>query len=222
MPWWGIPQARVVQIRHRAGLGTASGQPSGSPAAAPASRRRRGPLLLGRCGACPLLGSPQPLQLRRQRPGVVLQILQLVAAVERPPVAAAGPTAPIAGLRGARTGVIGPRPAGTGVALAEPRAGRDGDLPGPAGLPAAHQVSPPLAWLPGPDQPTKQAGTARSEPHRGSTVLPRPVGIAGHGLVRRTTQSRNGRRTRHPGALDRPVMSCPARVGLTRPATAPR
>jgi hypothetical protein len=28
-----------------------------------------------------------------------------------------------------------------------------------------------LAWLPGSDQPTKPAGTAKPEPHRGSTVL---------------------------------------------------
>jgi hypothetical protein len=65
------------------------------------------------------------------------------------------------------------------MALAERRAGRDGDLPGPAGLPAAHQVSPPLAWLPGSDQPTTQAGTAKPEPHRGSTVLPRRSGSPG-------------------------------------------
>ena len=30
-----------------------------------------------------------------------------------------------------------------------------------------------LAWLPSSDQPTKRTGTAKSEPHRGSTVLPR-------------------------------------------------
>jgi len=44
------------------------------------------------------------------------------------------------------------------------------------------QVSPSVAWLPGSDQPTKQAGTARSEPHRSFTVLLRPVGLAGYGL----------------------------------------
>jgi hypothetical protein len=43
-------------------------------------------------------------------------------------------------------------------------------------------VSPPLAWLPSSDQPTTQAGTAQPEPHRGSTVLPWPVWLAGHGL----------------------------------------
>jgi hypothetical protein len=97
---------------------------------------------------------PQPVQLRRQRPGAVLQVLQVATAVERPPVDAARPAAPIAGLRGARTGVVGLGPAAATAALAESRAGRDGDLPGPAGLPAAHQVSPPLAWSPGSDQPT--------------------------------------------------------------------
>jgi hypothetical protein len=87
---------------------------------------------------------PQPIQLCRQRPGAVLQVLQVAAAVERPPVDAARPTAGVAGLRGARRGFVGPRPTGTSVAGANPRAGRDGNLPGPAGLPAAHQVSPPL------------------------------------------------------------------------------
>jgi hypothetical protein len=87
---------------------------------------------------------PQPVQLCRQRPGAVLQVLQVAAAVERPPVDAARPTAGVAGLRSARMGVVGPRPATTSVAGANPRAGRDGDLPWPAGLPAAHQVSPPL------------------------------------------------------------------------------
>jgi hypothetical protein len=69
--------------------------------------------------------------------------------MERPGLAdhphdAARPTAGVAGLRSARMGVVGPRPATTSVAGANPRAGRDGDLPWPAGLPAAHQVSPPL------------------------------------------------------------------------------
>jgi hypothetical protein len=45
------------------------------------------------------------------------------------------------------------------------RSGLDADLPGPAHLPAAHQASPPLAWLPGSDQPSKQAGTTKPEPH---------------------------------------------------------
>jgi hypothetical protein len=170
---WGVVlQARVVQVRHRAGVAAACRQPSCPP------RQRPPPInLIARtCSDRPALrrplSSPQPGQLRRQRPGAVLQIPQVIAAVERPPVDAAGPATPIAGLRGARTGVVGPRPAATSVGLAEPRAGRNGDLPGPAGLPATHEVSPPLAWLPGSDQPTRRAGTAKSEPHRGSTVLP--------------------------------------------------
>jgi hypothetical protein len=167
-----VLQARVVQVRHRAGVAAACRQPSCPP------RQRLPPInLIARtCSDRPALrrplSSPQPGQLRRQRPGAVLQIPQVIAAVERPPVDAAGPATPIAGLRGARTGVVGPRPAATSVGLAEPRAGRNGDLPGPAGLPATHEVSPPLAWLPGSDQPTRRAGTAKSEPHRGSTVLP--------------------------------------------------
>jgi hypothetical protein len=120
------------------------------------------------------------VKLRRQRPGAVLQVLQVAAAVKRPAVNAAGPAAPVAGLGGARTGVVGLRPAAARAALVEPRAGRDADLPGPASLPAAHEASPPLAWLPGSDQPTKPAGTAKPEPHRVPPYSP-PVGPAGHG-----------------------------------------
>lgn len=115
-----------------------------------------------------LLGSPQPVQLRCQGPGAVLQILQVSAAVERPPVAAAGPAAPIAGLRGTRRGVVGLRPTGTGMALAESRAGRDGDLPGPAGLPATHEVSPP--W-PGCQAPTNPP-SGRARPSRSRIAVP--------------------------------------------------
>jgi hypothetical protein len=197
---WGILQARVVQLRHRAGTKTAWRQPSGAPRQRPPAVR-----LMARClpvGAAPhrSLASPQPVQLRRQRPGAVLQILQFSAAVERPPGEAAGPAAPIAGLRGARTRVVGLRPAGTGVALAESRAGRDRDLPGPAGLPVAHQVSPPLTWLPGSDQPTTQA----ARPSRSRiAVLPYSHGRSGSPgtvWVRPATESRNGRRTLRRGA----------------------
>jgi hypothetical protein len=120
---------------------------------------------------CPL-GPPQPVQLRCQWPGAVLQVLQVGVAVEGPAVDAAGPAAPVAGLRGARTGVVGLWPTGASMALVDPRSGREADLSGPAGLSAGHQVSPPLAWLPGSDQPAKQAGTAQPEPHCISTVRP--------------------------------------------------
>jgi hypothetical protein len=49
--------------------------------------------------------------------------------------------------------------------LSIPDPGRDADLPGPAHLPAAHQVSPPLAWLLDSDQPSKQVATTKLEPH---------------------------------------------------------
>jgi len=158
---------------------------------------------------------PQPVKLRRQRPGAMLQVLQVAVAVERPPVDAAGPAAPVAGLRGARTGVVGRRPAGASAAPVEPRSGRDADLPGPARLAAAHEASPPLAWLPGSDQPTKQAGTAKPEPHRAPTVL--PGGRACRARPGRLTRRRNGRRVLRRGGLDRPVVSGAARVGLVRP-----
>ena len=140
------------------------------------------------------LGVPQPVQLRRQRPGAVLQILQVAAAVERPPIGAAGPAAPIAGPRGARTSVVRLGPAAATASLVDPRARREGDLPGPTSLPAAHQVSPPLACLSGSDQPTKQAGTAKAEPHRGTTVLPTVIASASHKGIRPEGWSRRGRR----------------------------
>ena len=190
---WGVVlQARVVQVRHRAGVAAACRQPSCPP------RQRPPPInLIARtCSDRPALrrplSSPQPGQLRRQRPGAVLQIPQVIAAVERPPVDAAGPATPIAGLRGARTGVVGPRPAATSVGLAEPRAGRNGDLPGPAGLPATHEVSPPLAWLPGSDQPTRR----RARPSRSRIAAPPyspPVGLAGHALGAASDPKANAR-----------------------------
>ena len=135
----------------------------------------------------------------------MLQVLHVAVAVERPPVDAARPAAPVAGLWGARTGVVGLGPAAASMGLVEPGSGRDGDLPGPTRLPAAHQVSPPLAWLPGSDQPTKQAGTAKPEPHRGSTVLCRRSGLPGTVWVRRRAEGATAGapspwRSRSPGA----------------------
>jgi hypothetical protein len=144
MPWW-ILQARVVQLRHRQGVGPALSQPSRSP-------RQSLPAVtvMARCvsgGAtlhCPL-GPPQPLQLGRQRPGAVFQVQEVAVAVERPAVDGARPAAPITGLRGARTRVVGLGPAAASVALVEPGSGREADLPGPTRRPAGHKVSPPLA-----------------------------------------------------------------------------
>src|SRR6266545_2639120 len=147
--------------------------------------------LPGRAALARPLRPPQPVQLRRQRPGAVLQILQVAVAVERPAVDAARPAAPVAGLRGARTGVIGPGPAGAPAALVDPRSGLDADLPGPARLLAAHQASPPLAWLPGSDQPSKQAGTAKPEPHGARPPYSPAMGPAGQGLG--ATRRRDGR-----------------------------
>src|SRR5688500_7299818 len=114
------------------------------------------------------LGLPQPVQLRRQRPGAVLQILQVAVAVERPAVDPAGLAVPVAGLRGARTGVVGLGPARAAAALAEPRAGRDGDLPRSAGLPAAHEVSPPWPGCQAPTSPPSR----RARPSRSRIAVP--------------------------------------------------
>jgi hypothetical protein len=171
MAWRRVLQARVVQLRHRAGAGTAWRQPSRAPRQSPPAGTVTAAIFSGSATLHRPPGPPQPVQLRRQRPGAVLQILQVAVAVERPPVDTAGPAAPVAGLRSARTGVVGPRPARAAAALVEPRARRDGDLPGAARLPAPHEASPPLAWLPSSNQPTKPAGTAKPEPHHSSTVL---------------------------------------------------
>jgi hypothetical protein len=177
MPCWGVLQARVVQVRDRAGLGAAWHQPSGAPRQSPPAGN-----VMARCfsdGAALARppDPPQPVQLRRQRPAAVLQVLQVAVAEERLAVDAARPAAPIAGLRGARIGVPRRRPAAAFAALIEPRSGLDADLPGPARRPAAHEPSPPLAWSPGSDQPTKQAGTAKPEPHGTPTVLPGREGL---------------------------------------------
>jgi hypothetical protein len=172
MAWWGVLQARVVQIRHRAGVGAAWRQPSRAP------RQSRPAVIVMACcvsGGAALhrsLAAPEPVELCRQRPGAVLQVLQVAVAVERPAVDAARLAAPVAGLRGARTGVVGLRPAGASVGLAEPRSGRDADLPGPAGLPAGHQVSPPLACC---RAPTTSA-SKRAQPSRSAMATVLPVG----------------------------------------------
>src|SRR6266511_1440021 len=159
------------------GGGVAPAQPR--PAAAPASRHHHGPLLAGRSGPS---SSPCP-----------------ATAGEAPPPAARCRAPGTAGRRGCRTvgrrggtpgsanrrsGVCtdGRRPAAALAALVEPRSGLDADLPGPVGLPAGHQVSPPLAWLPGSDQLTTQAGTATPEPHGTRPPYSPPVAPAGRRL----------------------------------------
>jgi hypothetical protein len=190
MAWWRVLQARVVQLRHRAGAATAAGrQPSCTPRQSRPAATVTAAHLSGGAALHRPLGLPQPVQLRRQRPGAVLQVLQVAVAVEGPAVDATSPAAPIAGLRGARTGVVGLWPTGASMALVDPRSGREADLPGPTGRPAGHQVSPPLAWLPGSDQPAKPAGTAQPEPHCISTVRP------GGGVCR----ARSGRGRRPEG-----------------------
>jgi hypothetical protein len=191
MAWWRVLQARVVQLRHRTKVGAAWRRPSRAPRQSPPAVTVTAAPLSGGAALHRPLGPPQPVQLRRQRPGAVLQIPQIAVAVERPAVNAAGQATPVAGLGGARTGVVGLGPASTAAGLAEPRAGRDSDLPRPVGLPAAHEVSPPLAWLPGSDQPTR-----RARPSRSRIAVPPyspPVGPAGHGRGRLATRRRDGR-----------------------------
>src|SRR5215207_7784881 len=181
MAWWRVLQAQIVQLRHRTKVGAAWRQPSRAPRQSPPAATVMGRCVSGGAALHRPLGPPQPVQLPRQRPGAVLQILQVAVAVERPPVNVARPAAPVAGLRSARTGVVGRRPASAAAGLVQPRAGRDGDLPGPARLPAAHEASPPLARLPGSDNPPCR----RARPSWSRIAVPPyspPVGPAGHGL----------------------------------------
>ena len=109
MAWRRVLQARVVQLRHRTKMGAVWRQPSRSPRQCPPAATVMGRCVSGSAALHRPLGPPQPLQLRRQRPGAVLQVLQVAVAVERPASDAACPAAPVAGLGGARTGVVGLR-----------------------------------------------------------------------------------------------------------------
>src|SRR6266545_1598697 len=207
LPWQRVLQARVVQVRHRAGGRTAWRQPSRAPRQSLPAVTVMACFVWGGAALHRPLAPPQPVQLCRQRPGAVLQIQQVAVAVERPAVDAARPAAPIAGLRGARTGVVGFRPAAAVVALVEPRAGRDADLPRPARRPAGHKPSPPLAFLPGSDQPTKPASTAKPEPHcTRSHRTPRRSGLPG-------TVWAGGNPTTQRPAHPRPRVPAAVRVG---------
>jgi hypothetical protein len=106
MAWRRVLQARVEQLCHRTNVGAAWRQPSHAPWQRPPAVIVTAAVFPGAAALHRPLGLPQPVQLRRQRPGAVLQILQVGIAVERPAVDTAGPTAPVAGLRGARTGVV--------------------------------------------------------------------------------------------------------------------
>ena len=106
MPWWRVLQPRVVQVRHGEGVG-AWRQPGRAPRQSPPAVTVMACCFSDGAALARPPDAPQPVQLRHQRPGAVLQVLQVAVAVERPAVDAAGPAAPVAGLRGARTGSSG-------------------------------------------------------------------------------------------------------------------
>jgi hypothetical protein len=150
-----------VTVRARGRRGASPAQPA--PRQTPPAVTITAAVLSGGAALHRPLGLPQPVQLRRQRPGAVLQILQIAVAVERPAMDAAGPTAPVTGLGGARTGVVGLGPARAAAGLVDPRAGRDSDLPGAARLAAPHEASPPLAYRQAPaNPPSRRARPGRS------------------------------------------------------------
>ena len=160
MAWWGVLQARVVQVRHRAGVETAWRQPRGSLRQRLAAVNGIARSLSHGVTLARPPDPPQPVQLCRQWPGAVLQVLQVAAAVERPAIEVAGPAPPIAGLRRARTGVVGLRPASAARPLPNPDPGARVISPG---RPVFWRVtrSPPLTWLPGSDQPTTVYGLSQ-------------------------------------------------------------
>jgi hypothetical protein len=144
-----------------------------APATAERGAWRRGlPDVTGRERAAVGPAEPLPAQGRRQLMaalcGAVPPLIVPLVRHRRSSSAASGAdqaraAAPVAGLRGAGTGVVGPRPAGASVAVADPRSGRDGDLPGPARLPAAQLGSPPLACCQAPtNPPSRRAPPSRS------------------------------------------------------------
>ena len=208
----GVLQARVVQIGHRAGVAAQCRQPSRPPRQSPASVNLVARSFTGGAAFHHPLGPPQPCQFRRQRPGALLQILQVSAAVERPLGDAAGPTAPITGLRGARTGVVGLRPTGTGCGPCRILS-RAGWRSPQAGGSSGHSRGVTALGLVAGLRRTHQAGGhgqvgAASQFHR----TPRR-GLAGHGLG--PAGDSKSQRPSHPPPwrLRRPVMSRPARVG---------
>jgi hypothetical protein len=108
-----------------------------------------------------------------------LQVLQVAVAGERPAVDAARPAAPVAGLRAARTRVIGLGPAGALRPLSVPDPG--GMLISP-GRRVLRQPPGVTALACARLRPTQQAGAnAKPEPHGAPTVL-RGSGPAGQGL----------------------------------------
>jgi len=192
-----ILQTRVVQLCYWTKVGATWHQPGRSPWQSPPATTIIAAPFSGSAAPHRPLGPPQPLQLCRQRPAAVLQILQIAVAVERPAVNTAGQATPVAGLRGARTGVVRRRPASAAAGLAEPRAGRDGDLPGPARLPAPHEASPPLACCQAPtNPPSRRAWPSRSRIAVSPYAL--PVEPAGYGLDWRVTRRRRWRGGRLP------------------------
>jgi hypothetical protein len=71
--------------------------------------------------------------------------------------------------------------------------------------------APPLAWLPGSDQPTKQAGMATPEPHRALHRILWRSGLPGTVWVRPATRRHNTRHTLRRGVPDGPVSELPSK-----------
>jgi hypothetical protein len=185
------------------------------PAARPASRHRHGPLLLGLCRSS---SSPSPATA-----GEAPQPLARC----RAPGTASRRGCRTAGRECGRPGSASRRSGGCTDGRRRAWASRcicgALSIPDPGGMVISpgrrvfRRLTSPhrLAWLPGSDQPTKPAGTAKPEPHRAPTVL--PGGRACRARPGRLTRRRNGRRILRRGGLDRPVVSGAARVGLVRP-----
>jgi hypothetical protein len=202
MAWSRGLQARVEQLCHRTNVGWSGASP-----------------MAPRGSAC----QPSPPRASRAVPLFIVPL----ACHSRSSSAASGPVpcSRYSGRRGCRTAA---RERGTpgsasrrseGCTDGRRRAWASTCSGGPCPTPSrARWRSPPvgassgrsrgltaLAWLPGSDQPTKQAGTAKPQPHRGATVLCRRSALPGTVWVRRgaegaTASAPSPWRSRSPGA----------------------
>jgi hypothetical protein len=181
MAWRRVLQARVEPLCHRTNVGAVWRQPSRSPWQRPPAVIVTAAVFSGGAALHRPLGLPQPVQLRRQRPGAMLQILQVGVAVTagrghgRPDSASRRSGGCTDGRRRAWASTCsgGPYRSPSRARCRSPRTGASsGASRGLTALGLAAML-----------QPTEPAGTAQpsaSVTHR----TPRRSDHAGHGLIR--------------------------------------
>ena len=154
---WGA-LARTSDLRYRIGptLRRLGAMRRRGSAGRPLHLLPAAPWCPGPAGGHPRGGRPLGTERdrRRQWPGAALQVLQVAAAVERPPVDAARPTAGVTSLRGARLGVVGPR-SPLGSAPATPARWSPSSRPGcrpPSRTTATRRPWQSQTWRPHPER----------------------------------------------------------------------